>query len=95
MISEHELRRIAGRGGVGIGQAEHEYVVLCTLDALSQVAPLSKTFCLKGGTALSQLYFPIVRLSSRRSLGPFRCPRHQRPAFIQVALFSIVTNKLP
>jgi predicted nucleotidyltransferase component of viral defense system len=63
MISEHELRRIAGRGGVGIGQAEHEYVVLCALDALSQVAPLSKTFCLKGGTALSQLYFPNWRHS--------------------------------
>ena len=63
MISEHELRRIAGRGGIGIGQAEHEYVVLCTLDALSQVAPLSKTFCLKGGTALSQLYFPSWRHS--------------------------------
>ena len=63
MISEHELRRIAGRGGVGIGEAEHEYVVLCALDALSQVAPLSKTFCLKGGAALSQLYFPSWRHS--------------------------------
>ncbi len=63
MISEHELRRVAGRGGVGIGQAEHEYVVLCALDALSQVAPLSKTFCLKGGAALIQLYFPSWRHS--------------------------------
>jgi predicted nucleotidyltransferase component of viral defense system len=63
MITEQELRRIAGRAGVGVGQAEHEYVIVCTLDALSQTSLLSDSFCLKGGTALRQLYFPDWRHS--------------------------------
>lgn len=63
MITERELRRAAGRAGRGVGQAEHEYVILCALDALSQTRPLSETFCLKGGTALRQLYFPDWRHS--------------------------------
>ncbi len=63
MITERELRRVAGRAGRGVGQAEHEYVILCALDALSQTRPLSETFCLKGGTALRQLYFPDWRHS--------------------------------
>ena len=63
MIAERELRRLAGRVGLGVGQAEHEYVILCALDALSQTSPLSETFCLKGGTALRQLYFPDWRHS--------------------------------
>jgi len=57
MITERELRRVAGRAGLGVGQAEYEYVILCALDALSQTHLLSETFCLKGGTALRQLYF--------------------------------------
>lgn len=63
MISERELRRIAGRTGIGVGQAEYEYVVLCVLDALSQTPPPSETFCLKGGTALRYLYFADWRYS--------------------------------
>jgi len=63
VITERELRRVAGRSGLGVGQAETEYVILCTLDALSQTAPLSETFCLKGGTALRQLYFSDWRHS--------------------------------
>lgn len=63
MITERELRRVAGRAGLGVGQAEIEYVILCALDALSQTPPLSETFCLKGGTALRQLYFPDWRHS--------------------------------
>ena len=63
MISEAELRRVAGKAGLGIGQAEHEYALLCALDALSQTALLSDTFCLKGGTALRQLYFADWRHS--------------------------------
>ena len=63
MISTPELRRIAGRAGLGVGQAEHEYAQLCALDALSQTPPLADTFCLKGGTALRQLYFPDWRHS--------------------------------
>jgi len=27
MISEQELRRVAGRVGLGVGQAEHEYPI--------------------------------------------------------------------
>lgn len=63
MISERELRQVAGRAGLGVGQAEYEYVILCALDALSQTSPLAETFCLKGGTALRQCYFPDWRHS--------------------------------
>ena len=63
MITERELRRVAGRIGLGVGQAEHEYVILCALNALSQTPLLSETLCLKGGTALRQLYFPDWRHS--------------------------------
>jgi len=63
VITEAELRRVAGQAGLGVGQAEHEYALLCALDALSQTALLSDTFCLKGGTALRQLYFPNWRHS--------------------------------
>jgi predicted nucleotidyltransferase component of viral defense system len=57
MITERELRQIAGRFDIGVGQAEHEYAMRCVLDALGQVSPLSETFCLKGGTALRLVYF--------------------------------------
>ena len=63
MIPERDLRRIAGRVGLGVGQAEHEYAMLCVLDALGQTAPLSEAFCLKGGTALRLLYFDDWRHS--------------------------------
>jgi len=63
MISEQELRRIAGRVGLGVGQAEHEYVVLCVLDGLSRTTSLLETFCLKGGTALRYVYFADWRHS--------------------------------
>jgi predicted nucleotidyltransferase component of viral defense system len=63
MITEHELRRIAGRIGRGVGQTEHEYAMLCVLDALGQTSPLSDTFCLKGGTALRLIYFDDWRHS--------------------------------
>ncbi len=63
MISERELRRIAGRTGLGVGQAEHEYVLLCVLDALARTPPLAETFCLKGGTALRLIYFADWRHS--------------------------------
>jgi predicted nucleotidyltransferase component of viral defense system len=63
VITERELRRVAGRAGLGVGQAEYEYAILCALDALSQTSPLSETFCLKGGTALRQLFFSDWRHS--------------------------------
>jgi predicted nucleotidyltransferase component of viral defense system len=63
MISESELRRIAARAGIGVGQAEQEYALLCVLDALNQTSPLSDTFCLKGGTALRLVYFDAWRHS--------------------------------
>jgi hypothetical protein len=47
MITERELRQIAGKTGLGVGQAEHEYAMLCVLDALGQVASLSDAFRLK------------------------------------------------
>lgn len=63
MISERELRRTAARVGVGVGQIEHQYAMLCVLDALSETSPLSDTFCLKGGTALRTIYFDDWRHS--------------------------------
>jgi hypothetical protein len=63
MISLSELRRASARLGLGLAQAEHEYALLCALDGLTQTAPLNETFCLKGGTALRQLYFPDWRHS--------------------------------
>jgi predicted nucleotidyltransferase component of viral defense system len=63
VITERELRRVSGRAGLGVGQAEYEYIILCAFDALSQTPPLSETFCLKGGTALRQVYFPDWRHS--------------------------------
>jgi len=63
VIAEHELRRTAGKAGIGVGQAEHEYVILCALDALGRMDALSRSFCLKGGTALRLLYFADWRHS--------------------------------
>lgn len=63
MISERELRRLAAKTGIGVGQSEHEYVLLCVLDALGQTPPLSDTFCLKGGTALRLVHFDDWRHS--------------------------------
>ena len=63
MIPERELRRAAARAGMGVGQAEHEYALLCVLDVLGQVSPLRDTFCLKGGTALRLIYFDDWRHS--------------------------------
>jgi predicted nucleotidyltransferase component of viral defense system len=63
MITERELRRIAGRTGLGVGRTEHEYAILCVLDTLSQTSPLSDAFCLKGGTALRLIYFDDWRHS--------------------------------
>lgn len=63
MISEQELRRIAARIGLGVGQCEHEYVLLYVLDILSQPPPLADTFCLKGGTALRLVHFDDWRHS--------------------------------
>jgi len=64
MISERELRRTAARTGLSVGQAEHEYALLCVLDTLGQTSPLSDTFCLKGGTALRLIYFDDWRHSA-------------------------------
>lgn len=63
MMPERDLRRIAAQVGLGVGQAEQEYVLLCVLDALSQAPPMADTFCLKGGTALRLLYFADWRHS--------------------------------
>lgn len=63
MISERELRQVAGRYRLGVGQAEHEYVILCAFDALAETPALAEAFCLKGGTALRQMYFADWRHS--------------------------------
>ncbi len=63
MIAERELRQIAAKAGIGVGQTEHEYAMLCVLDTLGQTPSLSNTFCLKGGTALRLIYFDDWRHS--------------------------------
>ncbi|MHB1293459.1 MAG: nucleotidyl transferase AbiEii/AbiGii toxin family protein [Anaerolineae bacterium] len=63
MLSLSALRRASAKQGLGLAQAEHEYALLCALDGLMQTAPLNETFCLKGGTALRQLYFADWRHS--------------------------------
>ena len=63
MITERELRQMAGREQLGVGQAEHEYALLCVLDTLARALPLSDALCLKGGTALRLVYFADWRRS--------------------------------
>ncbi len=63
MITERELRQIAAKSALGVGQTEHEYAMLCVLDVLSRTAPLADTLCLKGGTALRLIYFDDWRHS--------------------------------
>ena len=57
MISMSELRRASAKLNLGLAQAEHEYVLLCALDGLTQTPQIADAFALKGGTALRQLYF--------------------------------------
>ncbi|MHB1318478.1 MAG: nucleotidyl transferase AbiEii/AbiGii toxin family protein [Anaerolineae bacterium] len=63
MITLAELRRASARLGLGLAQAEHEYVLLCALDGLSHTPVLRDTFALKGGTALRQVFFADWRHS--------------------------------
>jgi predicted nucleotidyltransferase component of viral defense system len=63
MITEQELRQAAVQAEMGVGQVEHEYVMLCALDALHGAVPLGSLLCLKGGTALRLLYFADWRHS--------------------------------
>ena len=63
MMTRAELGRAAAKMGLGLGQAEHEYALLCLLDGLSQTPSLSETLCLKGGTALRQIYYADWRHS--------------------------------
>jgi len=63
MFSERELRRVAAKIGLGVGQTEHEYVQLCVLDMVGKTEMLADTFYLKGGTALRLIYFSDWRHS--------------------------------
>ena len=73
MLTRADLTRLARREGIGLGQMEHEYVILCLLDTLAST-PLGNTLALKGGTVLRQVYFPDWRYSEDldfSSLPPF------------------------
>lgn len=63
MLTRDDLARIARRHGLGLGRAEHEYVILCALDGLGRTPLLAEHLVFKGGTALRQLYFPDWRYS--------------------------------
>ena len=63
MLTRDSIARVARRHGMGLGQAEHDYVVVCVLDALSKLPSLRNRLVFKGGTALRQVYFPDWRYS--------------------------------
>jgi hypothetical protein len=68
MITERELRRIAGRFNLGVGQTEHEYALLCVLDALSQTPTVfdASTPLAKSG------HLPYTRLTRKPQPGGMR-----------------------
>ncbi len=63
MLTRDALARIARRHGVGLGQVEHDYVVVCALDTLGKIPFLRDRLVFKGGTALWQVYFADWRYS--------------------------------
>ena len=90
MISDRELRQVAGRKNLSVGQAEHEYAMLCVLDALAHTPPLSDVFCLKGVTALRLVYFDDWRhsvdmdFSTLPAFSPDDLQEHVMRWFVQV-----------
>jgi len=62
MTSLDELKRIAGRGKVGLGVIEKDHAITVVLAVLSK-ARLSETLVFKGGTAIKKMYYPEARFS--------------------------------
>ncbi len=69
MLTRDDLARVARRHGLGLGRTEHEYVILCLLDGLTQAPLLAQSLVFKGGTALRQIYFPDWRHSEDLDFG--------------------------
>lgn len=63
MISQEEVRRIAGALGVEPTVIDHDYVLGVFLYFLVQNENVRRYWIFKGGTALSKCYFPNYRFS--------------------------------
>ncbi len=63
MIRYDQLVRYAKEGGASLGIFEKDYIISCTLAALSRMDYLGENFIFKGGTALRKVYFSDWRYS--------------------------------
>lgn len=63
MISQAEIRRIAGALGVDPQIIDHDYVLGCFLHYLSLEEQVKKYWIFKGGTSLAKCYFSEYRFS--------------------------------
>lgn len=63
MISQAEIRRIAGSLGVDPQVIDHDYVLGCFLHYLSLEDEVQKSWVFKGGTSLAKCHFPEYRFS--------------------------------
>lgn len=63
MISQNEIRRIAGSLGVDPRVIDHDYVLGCFLHFLSQQDEVKKSWVFKGGTSLAKCHFQGYRFS--------------------------------
>ncbi|MFQ5798734.1 MAG: nucleotidyl transferase AbiEii/AbiGii toxin family protein [Bacteroidota bacterium] len=63
MISEAEVRRIAGGLGVEPTVVDHDYALGCFLHFLGLQPHVQESWVFKGGTSLCKCYFPEYRFS--------------------------------
>jgi len=63
MISEAEVRRIAGGFGVDPSVVDHDYALGCFLHYLALQPHVQESWVFKGGTSLRKCYFPEYRFS--------------------------------
>lgn len=63
MISQNEIRRIAGFLGVDPRVIDHDYVLGCFLHYLSQQDEAKQSWVFKGGTSLAKCHFEGYRFS--------------------------------
>lgn len=63
MISQAEIRRIAGSLGVDPQVIDHDYVLGCFLHYLSLEEQVKKSWIFKGGTSLAKCHFSEYRFS--------------------------------
>ena len=64
MVTEGELRRLAGAWRTDVTVVERDYVLSWVLAGLYRRAALAERLIFKGGTALRKCYFPDYRFSA-------------------------------